>query len=233
MKDRTDVFLIHGISKTIGSDYYDSFVRKIRDRLPIDTDIDFHPIDYSHLLAEKESEIYRWMSDMAWPKLRRFATDYICDVLAWGWPAKRPAEKGDFVFDVTDMFRKKYQAVNKEYPKSRKIIIGHSLGTIIGYQLTWDFHIDQLITMGSPFCYFSIRYSGFGQMNPNLKEWTNFWRSRDPVSTIVRRNPSFSGVKDVEVKSWNPLNQLPLRSHSIYFSNEFVSKEIAKILLTS
>ena len=230
MKDRTDIFLIHGISKSIGTDYYDKFVRKIRDKLPIDADIDFHPIDYSSLLADKEKTIYSWMKGMSWQGVRRFACDYLCDVLAWGWPAKRPAESGDFVYDVQEMFRKKYQSVQKEYTKSKKVIIGHSLGSVIAYQLTWDFHTDCLITAGSPMLYFSIRYAGFGSMNPNLKEWVNFWRSRDPVSTIISRNPQLSTVKDIEVKSWNPLDQLALRSHSLYWSSEFVSSEIAGIL---
>ena len=86
MKNRVDVFLIHGVSKLIKSDYYDSFVKSIRDNLSIDSDVNFHPIDYCHLLENKEQVIFSWMQDMGWKKLREFGTSMICDVLAYAYP---------------------------------------------------------------------------------------------------------------------------------------------------
>lgn len=135
--------------------------------------------------------------------------------------------EGDFIYDLTKLFM---GTVAKARSGSKIVFIGHSLGSIVSYGATWTVRADCLITMGSPFLYFSIRYKDFGEMNPDLPKFYNFWRSRDPVSTIISRSPKFKAVYDKEVKSWNPLDQMMLRSHSIYWSSSFVHEEIAKIL---
>ena len=225
---RLDIFLVHGIGKSIGLDYYDSFVGNIRSHLPIDADINFHPIEYSHLLDAKEDKIFSWMEDMGYQKIRRFACDFVCDVLAYSYPW-RPAQAGDFIFDVTELIQTKFKEVESKYPKSTKVIIGHSLGSIVGYGYTWMEKIDCLITMGSPFDYFSIRYKNFGEMNPKLRIFYNFWKRYDLVSTIISRNPNFKNVHDIQVKTLNPRYLLPIQAHTSYWSSKFVYKEIAKI----
>lgn len=221
-----DVFLIHGIGKSLPASYYDGFVAGIRTHLPIDADVLFHPVDYSELLGAREKTIFSWMRGMGWEKTRRFTCDFVCDALAYGYPAREPAE-GDFIYDLHALIGQKMQKVRKD---SKIVFIGHSLGSIVGYGLTWQFKTDCLITMGSPFCYFSVRYKNFGEMNPGLPQFHNFWRGRDPVSTIISRNPNFRMVHDYEVKSFNPLDQFMLRSHSIYWESDFVHEKIAKIL---
>ena len=221
-----DVFLIHGIGEKYEPGSYDQFVAGIRKHLPLDSDIVWRPIDYSTLLAKKEETIFSWMKKMGWQKTRKLACDFVCDILAYGYP-KRAIQPGDFIYDL-------HELIGSEFAKcrdgSKRVIIGHSLGSIVGFGATWDFKTDCLITMGSPFCYFSIRYKDFGENNPNLPEFHNFWRGRDPVSTIISKNPNFRSVRDYEVTSWNPVNQFMLKSHAIYWKSSFVHKKIASIL---
>lgn len=226
MVKQVDVLLLHGISKSIHPDYYDKFVAGIRSHLPLDFDVVFHPIDYSEILEPKEKTIFSWMRGMNWQKTRKFICDLVCDALAYGYP-KRAPEAGDFIYDLHGLIGRK---MAKARAGSKIVIIGHSLGSIVGYGVTWDIYTDCLITMGSPFCYFSVRYKNFGEMNPNLRQFHNFWRGRDPVSTIISRNPNFKAVHDYEVKSWNPRYWFMLQSHSIYWKSNFVHKKIAKIL---
>lgn len=227
---KISVFLIHGIGKNIGSNYYDSFVLGIRKYLPVDADINFHPVEYSHLLEEKENTIYSWLREMGYQGLRKFACDFVCDVLAYAYPW-RPAGPGDFIFDVTELIKGKFKEVSEKYPDNKKVVIGHSLGSIVGYGFTWIEPVDCLITMGSPFDYFSIRYKGFGEMNPTLKRFCNFWKSYDLVSTIISENPNFRTVKDIQVKTFNPKFFLPIKAHTTgYWDSDFVQREIAKIL---
>jgi len=230
-KKRIDVFLLHGIAKEVNKDtYYNDFVGGIRKNLPIDVDIGFHPIDYSHILKAKEDIIYSWMADMGRPSIRKWACDYVCDVIALGYPKSTP-KKGDFIYDLTEMLNTKYDFVNANYPDSKKVVIGHSLGSVIGYGFTWERKIDTLITMGSPFLYFSIRFKNFGMSNFNLPKFYNFWKKYDLVSTKVSRNPNFSHVHDIQVKSFNPLNWFTFKSHSAYWRSDFVRRSIAKILV--
>lgn len=221
-----DIILLHGITKEIDRNYYDAFVEGIRKHLPIDTDILWHPVDYACILAKKENTIYSWMKGMSWMKTRRFVCDFACDALAYGYPM-REAREGDFIFDL-------HELIGREYAKCRKgskiVIVGHSLGSVISYGLTWEFKTDCLITMGSPFLYFSVRYRDFGDMNSMLPQFHNFWRGRDPVSTIISRSHKFKCVHDYEVKSINPRYLFMLQSHSIYWRSKFVHKKIASIL---
>ena len=232
---RVDVFLIHGISKSVNPDhYYDDFVDGLRKYMPrVNGEVVFHGIDYSHLLADKEDAIYSWMSGMGYKRIRRFACDFIGDVLAYAWP-RRPAQSGDFIYDLTEMLKARFA----EAPAgSKKVIIGHSLGTIVGYGASWDIPIDALFTMGSPFCYFSVRYRNFGEMNPDLKYWVNYYRDNDIVSTIIGNNPNFSDhVKDIRVGSWNPLYHLgglysAVKNHTDgYWKSSQVHEDIGKRL---
>lgn len=221
-----DVFLIHGIGKSLPPRYYDHFVSGIRENLPVDADVVFHPIDYSKLLDKKEATILSWMSGMSWSGIRGFICNYVCDALSYAYPA-RPTQEGDFIYDLTTLLSGK---MDKTREGSKVVVTGHSLGSIVGYGITWGIHTDCLITMGSPFLYFSIRYKDFGDMNPNLRQFHNFWRSRDPVSTIISRSPKFKCVHDYEVKSFNPRYWFMFQSHSIYWKSKFVHKKIASIL---
>lgn len=223
---KIDVILLHGITKNIDPHYYDAFVEGIRKHIPIDMDILWHPIDYACILAKKEDTIFSWMKGMSWMRTRRFVCDFICDALAYAYPMREPGA-GDFIFDLNELIANKMEKCQKD---SKVVFLGHSLGSIIAYGLSWNFHADCVITMGSPFNYFSIRYKDFGDMNMALPEFHNFWRGRDPVSTIISRNYKFKLVKDYEVKSWNPRYLFMLQSHSIYWRSTFVHKKIAAIL---
>lgn len=221
-----DLYLIHGIGKSFPASYYDGFEAGIKKHLPLSADVQFHGVDYSHLLEAKENTIYSWMKGMAWSAARDFACSYICDALAFGYPA-RPTKEGDFIFDVNKLIMAEFATAR---PGTKIVVIGHSLGSAIAYNASWAVHMDCLITMGAPHNYFSIRYKDFGEMNPDLPQFHNFWRSRDPVSTIISRNPNFKMVHDYEVSSFNPLNQFMLRSHSLYWQSDFVHSKIASIL---
>lgn len=229
---KLDIFLIHGIGKEVSDDYYNDFVTGIRKYLPLDADIVWHGVNYSVLLEKREKQIFSWMRkmngvlDVSSKKAREFACNYVCDVLAYGYPKREPVE-GDFIFDLHAQLRKEYA---KARPDALKIIIGHSLGSIVGYGFTWEEKTDCLITMGSPFSYFSIRYKNGGEMNPDLPQFHNFWRGRDLVSTIISENPKFKCVHDYEVTSMNPKYLLRLQAHSIYWVSEYVHKKVAEIL---
>ena len=229
-KIRKDVFLIHGVGKKLGSDYYDKFVAGIRSFIPIDEDVNFHPVDYSPLLDEKEEKIFSWMKGMGYQGLRKFGCDFLADVLAYS-PPENPAKAGDFYFDVNEMLSKKFEAVEKSYPQSKKIIISHSLGTQIAFSFAWKKEIDVLFTCGSPIIYFAVRFSGFGKFpEATLKRMINFYNENDPVATIIGRNPALKKCQDIKVKSWNPRYLLPLQAHSFYFVSADVQKKIAEVL---
>lgn len=229
MNKQTDVFLVHGVAKTIGPEYYDAFVAGIRKLLPMELDVLFHPVEYSHLLEAKEDQIFDWMKDLPYRAITEFAAYYIADALAYAYP-RDPATEGDFIYDVHKLLADKFAAAGR--PGSRRVIIGHSLGSIVGYGFTWDVEVDCAILMGSPFFYFSPRFKGLGRMNPNLRQLHNFWKAHDKVSTgPLSKNPTFACAHDYQVTSLNPKYLLPLQAHSIYWTSEFVHKQIAKILL--
>lgn len=227
-----DVFGLHGIGKSFPPSYYDDAVKGVQAYLKPATDVKFHGIDYSHLLESREDVIYSWLKDIdPWydpfsKKARKFATDYICDVLAYAYP-RRPPQLGDFIYDMTKLLTDKVADIRLG---ASIVFVGHSLGSIVAYGATWDIKTDCLITMGSPFNYFSIRYKDFGEMNPDLPQFHNFWRGRDWISTVISKNPNFRNVHDYEVTSRNPLNLSLLNSHGIYWKSDFVHKKIASIL---
>lgn len=227
-----DVFLIHGVGRNISKDYYNDFVAGIRKYLPLDADIVWHGVNYSLKLEKREDEVYTWLKpmipwwDLAGKKEMQFACDYVADVLAYGYPQRQP-QPGDFICDV-------HSEIQAEYDKSRvgslKVVIGHSLGSIIGYDFTWQKPVDCLITMGCPLSLFSVRYHDGGEMNPKLSQFHNFWKARDRVSSIVSNNPKFKAVQDYQVISSNPKYLLRLQAHSIYWVSDFVHQKIANIL---
>lgn len=228
---RTDIFLIHGIGKSISSDYYDSFVDSIRRKLPITTDIGFHPVNYSEPLDSKEAVIFDWMKGMNYQELRSFACFFIGDVLAYAPPEGIP-QPGDFYYDVNKILSDKYAEIKEKYPQSRKVIVSHSLGTQIAFSFAFKpgIDLDHLITMGSPINYFSVRFKGYGSYPQGLKGMTNFWNTNDPVATQVSKNPNLKACRDVQVKSWNPRYLLPLQAHSSYWVSDQVHQGIADIL---
>lgn len=229
-----DVFILHGITKEVdASVYYSNFIEGIQSYLPTGAshNIRWHPIDYSHILSDKEETIFSWMKDLGHQRSRKFACDFICDILAMTHK-DRPLEKGDFLYDLNEQLFKIYDSSAKIFPEGKRILIGHSLGTILGYRWTWQRHFDSLITMGSPFTYFSIAYKNLGQMNPNLPEFWNFWKKYDRVATIISKNPNFRMVKDIQVKTLNPLNWLTAKAHSDYWKDDAVHQQIAKIILS-
>lgn len=228
-----DVFLIHGIGKKGASTApYDELVQGVKKNLPSYADVVFHGIDYSDILDEREAQIFSWVKDMS-PfydvlarREREFICYYICDVLAYAYP-KRPLQPGDIMFDLTKLLTDKLAQARTG---AKTVIVGHSLGSIVGYGATWDVKTDCLITMGNPFSFFSVRYHKGGEMNPDLAEFHNFWTPRDRVSTIVSKNPKFTMVHDYEVPNWNPLNWERLKAHSSYWLSSFVHTGISKIV---
>ena len=228
-----DFFPIHGIGKKGSSTKpYTDFITGIRKNLPIDFDLKVIPVDYSEILDKREDEIYSWVKDMSprWDVLarkeREFAAYFVCDVLAYAYPKREP-KPGDFMYDLTVLLA---ESVHGGRPGSRKVIVGHSLGSVVGYGATWDIQTDCLITMGSPFTWFSIRYAGGGEMNPNLRSFHNFWTPRDRISTVISKNPKFRCVKDHQVPNWNPLNWTRLGAHGLYWGSDFVHRKIADVL---
>ena len=228
-----DLFCVHGIGKAGSSTKpYTDFVQGVRKHLPLDFDLRVIPIDYAPILDKREDEIYKWVKNMS-PRYdvlaraeRRFAAYFVCDVLAYAYP-KRPVAPGDFMWDLEQMFMGKFAEAR---PHAKKVIFGHSLGSIVGYGATWGVHTDCLITAGSPFSWFSIRYKDGGELNPNLGQFHNFWTPRDRISTVVSKNPKFKSAHDYQVPNWNPANWGRLGAHGLYWDSAFVHKKVAQIL---
>ena len=221
---RIDIFLIHGISKgSIPNGYYDEFVNGIRKNLPIDLDINFHPIDYSFLLEKEEANIYEEQKPYHfYKKLLGLATELICDVLAYA-----PTEKVEgFYNQVHELIDRKYDSIEMYYPFSIKVFMCHSLGSQIGTTYLWRKNVDHIITMGCPVRFFSIRFKE-KPTPPNVLTFTNFYSRYDPVSTALK--PMWNFVKDVCVDSWfTPLNKLPMKAHSSYWTSSIVQKRLRK-----
>src|SRR3990167_3839282 len=149
-----DAFLIHGIGKRGSSaKSFTDITQGIFKHLPNNTDVNIRSIDYSALLDKRETEILEWVKSMSGPfdllakYEREFIAYYICDVLAYAYP-KRKLRKGDFMYDLQELLAREMSTARKG---AKTMIIGHSLGSIVGYGATWDVHTDCLVTMGSPF----------------------------------------------------------------------------------
>ena len=230
MNQRVDAFLIHGIGKTIEGNYYDNFVDAIRRKLPIDADVNFHPVNYSEPLDKREGVIWKWMEGMAYQKLRNFGCFFIADILAYA-PPEHPPKPGDFYYDVNKILSDKFADVEATYPNSKKVIIAHSLGTQIAFSFAWGHKIEHLFCMGSPILYFSVRFKDFGMFPvETLKGMTNFWNTNDPIATRIERNPNLKVCKDIRVRSFNPRYLLPLQAHSMYFTSNDVHQKIADVI---
>ena len=230
--NRIDVFLVHGIAVNLnGQTYYSDFVDAIRKKLPIQADVNFHPIVWNELLYKKEQQIYRWMADLKYDKLRWIGCTLIGDVLAYSPPEGIPAP-GDFYYDVNKLLETEYDTIAKAYPKSKKVILSHSLGTQISFGFSFRREIDLLVTMGSPILYFSVRFKDYGKFpEATLHRMVNFYNPFDPISTLVSRNPALRQCRDVKVFSWNPLNCLPMHAHKSYWTAGKVHDAIAQEIL--
>src|SRR3990167_1141382 len=134
--NRTDVILIHGIGKSISGTYYDDFVNAIRRKLPITANVTFHPINYSEPLDTKEKQIFDWTKGMNYQDLRSFGCFFVGDVLAYAPPEGIP-KPGDFYFDVNKLLEDTFKQINQESPKSKKVIISHSLGSQIAFSFAF------------------------------------------------------------------------------------------------
>ena len=225
---KVDVLILHGIAKIIRKDAYTPFIDGIDHWLPLHFDVKYHQVDYSYLLQKKEEQIFGWMEPLPYKKLTNFGAFFVADALAYAYPKHHPTVEGDFIYDVNKLLCQKLGECRDD---SKKVIIGHSLGSIVGYGISWDIHIDCLITMGSPFFYFSPRYKDNGEMNPDLAQFHNFWKSTDKVSCgPISKNPKFASVHDYRVKSMNPKYLLPVKAHSSYWTSKYVHEKIASII---
>lgn len=231
MANRLDVLLVHGIAVNLnGQTYYSDFVNSLRKLLPVDMDINFHPIVWNDLLYKKETQIYRWMSGLRWDKLRWIGCTLIGDILAYAPPEGIPGP-GDFYYDVNKLLEAKYDEIAKAYPKSRKVIISHSLGTQISFSFCFRREVDLLVTFGSPILYFSVRFKDYGKFpDATLHRMINFYNPFDPISTVVSRNPSLRQCRDIKIMSWNPLNMAPMHAHSAYWSSSEMVERMAESL---
>lgn len=229
---KIDLFLVHGIREDNEVDKtYTPFVDSIRRRLPISFDLNFHPINWNYLLYEKEKQIFEWMKDLGWPKLRRFGCFQLADILAYAPPEGIP-KPGDFYYDANKLLEEKFDEVSRASPKSKKVVFAHSLGTQIAFSFAWKREIDLLFTCGSPILYFSVRFKDFGRFpEATLHKMINFWKWGDPVCGVISRNPELDKCEDVRIESWNPKNSLPLHAHSIYWNHPKVHERVAQELL--
>lgn len=227
-----DIFIIHGVENKVDTkDGYAPFEERIRKFLSLgqNENVRFHPVNYSVLLEAEEKEIYSWMSKDHWQAFRWIGATLICDVLAYAYP-KRPAQPGDFIYDLTKLLADTVVDVQHDHPTSEKWLLCHSLGCIVGFGFSWDVQVQGLITMGNPHDYFSVRYRGFGEDNKDLPQFVNFHNPWDPISTLVSKNPNFARVTDVIVSHWNPVLKLPIRAHLSYWTDDKVAQRIASTL---
>ena len=232
MNTEIEMFLVHGIREDNEVEKtYTPFVEAIRKRLPISFNVNFHPINWNYLVYEKEKQVYEWVKDLGWPKLRQFACFNLCDVLAYAPPEGAP-HPGDFYYDANKLLQDKFDEISAAHPKSKKVIFSHSMGTQISFSFSWKREVDLLFTAGSPILYFSVRFKNFGKFpDATLKKMINFWKYGDPVCGAISRNPALKKCQDVRIESWNPLNSLPLRAHQIYWSHPKVHDRVAAELL--
>lgn len=227
---RCDFFLLHGIEEKIDEKkYYTDFVSRIRKRLPVDQDVQFHPVNWNRLLEEKENTLYSWMGGLSYAGIRHFACTAIGDALAYA-PSERGPVEGEFYYELNKLLEDAVDTVNLAFPGSIKVILGHSQGSQIALSFCFRRPFDTIITMGSPILYYSLRFKDFGEYPP-VRQFYNFYSRFDPVATIIGRNPKFRDAIDIAVNSWNPKNCLPIRSHLSYWSSDFVINKIADILI--
>ena len=228
-----DVFLIHGVEgKMDVKTSYTPLVESIRRKLPLDFEMNVHPIDYCPLLEGREEEIYQLMKPFAgWGRLLELGCKLIGDVLAFAPPEKWDGTPGNFYYDLYAMLCDTYDQINAIRPDSKKVIIAHSLGTEVSIPFGFRRKIDALFTMGSPILFFSLRFKDGGKC-PEIPVFHNFWRKYDPVgpSPLSIKDP-FKGVQDHQVKSLDPRHIVPILAHTSFWTDDFVAKTIAAELL--
>ena len=231
VEKQVHLFLIHGIAREVNAQtYYNDLVNGIRKELPVDFDLRIHPIDHSHLLREKENKIFSWFKDDWYQGLRRWACDYICDIIALSPTENMDAD--NFYFQVIKLIEDRYDEVAKQHPDSCKVVFGHSLGSEIGLIFAHRRPLTHLLTCGSPINYFAVRFPGFGKYPKDLKAWTNFHYRQDLVSGRVRKNPNFQldCVEDVVLPIYNPNHWRPTKAHTKFWTDGRMHSKIASIL---
>lgn len=104
------------------------------------------------------------------------------------------------------------------------VLVGHSWGSVICYdyaQLRNDSRVTNLITTGCPL---PFKY-GLDIVAPNIP-WHNFWEKNDAIAHKM----FIDGCTDIEFKSRHWLKFWNLASHTTYFSDKRMAKNIIKIL---
>ena len=234
MVKEVDAFFIHGISKEVDpSSYYTPLIEGIRKHLPVDFPLRIHPIDHSHLLKEKEETLFTWAKGFWYPITRRWANNYINDVIALS--PNETMGSGNFYFDVLKMIEDKYDEAAKDRPHSKKVIFGHSLGAQIGLFFAFRRELDCLITAGGPMNYFAIRFPKFGRYpDATLHRMLCFSYRQDlVVNGPMGKNPNYNRpqVTDVILPLYNPWYWRPTKAHMRFFTDPRVHKITAANLL--
>lgn len=119
------------------------------------------------------------------------------------------------------------------------VVIGHSLGSVIGYDYLFGFRrykldprrtVDAFITLGSPIPLFT---SAMGYVeNPvskpkNLKRWVNIIDPDDGVARFCGRHFKKFAIEDLELNTgWDPIG-----AHTGYWKSGAVAENIAKRLI--
>ena len=103
-----------------------------------------------------------------------------------------------------EIHTKVQERVAKEVKKDTRILIGHSLGSVVGYEALCahpQWPIRTFVTLGSPL---GIRNLIFDQLRPrpvrqvgswpgNVKQWTNISDQGDIVALVKELRPRFDG----------------------------------------
>jgi alpha-beta hydrolase superfamily lysophospholipase len=106
------------------------------------------------------------------------------------------------------------QRVHKKVTSETKVIVAHSLGSIVAYEalcMNDDWHVDTLITLGSPL---GIRNLVFDALTPKPKDgraiwprvrrWVNIVDQGDIVALEKHLAPYFGNVEDkVVYNGWH------------------------------
>jgi hypothetical protein len=192
-------------------------------------------------------------------RLRAFIIGSLGDVIAYSKLPYPPDKYGEIQKRFADTIWKLSQRAQQLSDTQVSLtVIGHSLGSVIASDGLYDMiknnalppnmALDSFFTMGSPIALFGLRYGLANFVRPiRPKLWTNFYYPQDLIASPLKPlNSAYASAitEDTSLSPGGGLNLLSnivrrlivilplagIASHSWYFSDRRVIKQIAQIL---
>jgi pimeloyl-ACP methyl ester carboxylesterase len=134
------------------------------------------------------------------------------------------------------------QRVERVVTPATRVVIGHSLGSVIAYEALRvhpEWNIDTFITLGSPLGVGVIQkrlqppiLAGGRSRWPNVARWINVAAQEDPIALVKKLGPFFGGAVEDHLVVNTGLSRFVLGGHSVlrYLTTSEVAEGVADAL---